>query len=110
MQQSRTIFLCTMLLAIVGASIPSGYVFAVSTNSSPIALTSDDKFVWVVNPNVEFIEPVQNDSVTVHEVGGDKNQKVAEILVGDDPVCVALTPDNTKSYVTNHGEWDGLSY
>ena len=82
MQQSRTIFLCTMLLAIVGASIPSGYVFAVSTNSSPIALTSDDKFVWVVNPNVEFIEPIQNDSIT-------------------EPWGCTVTPDGKKVYIAN---------
>ena len=36
-----------------------------STNSSPIAITSDDKFVWSVNPD--------NNSVSVFKVAGDAN-------------------------------------
>lgn len=103
MQQRQTFLWHAVLLMLVGMSVPSGTLFAMPTNSSPIALTSDDKFVWVVNPNVERIEPVVNDTVTVHEVVNDKNQKVAEIPVGDDPVCVTLTPNNKKAYVTNHG-------
>ena len=63
------------------------------TQSSPIAITSDDQFVWVVNP--------QNNSVTVHRVAGDANTKLAEIRVGVDPQCVAITPTNAKVYVTN---------
>ena len=101
-KRRRALLLAAMVTALGVSSLP-GYLSAMPTNSSPIALTSDDKFVWVVNPNVEFIEPVQNDTVTVHEVGGDKNQKIIEITVGDDPQCVALTPDNKKAYVTNHG-------
>src|SRR5262245_42519782 len=63
------------------------------TNSSPVAITSDDQFVWVVNP--------KNNSVTVHRVGGDLNVKLAEIPVGAEPRCVAITPNNAKAYVTN---------
>ena len=55
-----------------------------ATNSSPIAITSDDKFVWSVNPD--------NDSVSVFRVANDKNKKVAEIKVGKEPWCVAITP------------------
>ena len=61
--------------------------------SSPIALTFDGAYVWVANPD--------NDSVSVMNVAGDKNQKVAEVPVGDEPRCVAITPDNKKVYVTN---------
>lgn len=64
-----------------------------ATRSSPIAITSDDRFVWSVNPD--------NDSVSVFDVGDDFNQKVAEIPVGDEPWCVAITPDDEKAYVTN---------
>jgi YVTN family beta-propeller protein len=103
MRQIRKIFSYSILLATLSVHIPGAALFAMPTNSSPIALTSDDKYIWVVNPNVDRIEPVVNDTVTVHEVGADKNQKVIEIPVGDDPVCVALTPDNKKAYVTNHG-------
>src|SRR6476620_6912647 len=55
-----------------------------ATRSSPIAITSDNKYVWSVNPD--------NDSVSVFRVAKDKNKKVDEIRVGKEPWCVALTP------------------
>ncbi len=64
-----------------------------ATRSSPIAITSDDRFVWSVNPD--------NDSVSVFRVTGDANVKIAEIGVGKEPWCVAITPDDNKVYVTN---------
>src|SRR5262245_15522004 len=64
-----------------------------STHSSPIAITSNDQFVWSVNPD--------NNSVSVFSVANDANQKVAEISVGIEPWCVAITPNNAKVYVTN---------
>src|SRR5262245_20577265 len=64
-----------------------------ATNSSPIAITSDNKFVWSVNPD--------NNSVSVFNVVADANQRIAEVPVGTEPWCVALTPDNKKAYVTN---------
>ncbi len=63
------------------------------TSSSPIAITSDDRFVWSVNPD--------NNSVSVFDVASDLNQRVAEITVGQEPWCVALTPNDAKAYVTN---------
>ncbi len=63
------------------------------SRSTPIALTSDGAFVWSVNPDA--------DTVSVIEVAGDKNQKLDEIPVGDEPRCVAITPDDKKVYVTN---------
>ena len=65
----------------------------VATRSTPIAITHDDGFVWSVNPD--------NDSVSVFEVADDENTKVAEIAVGKEPWCVAITPDDSKAYVTN---------
>ena len=44
------------------------------TKSSPIAITSDNRFVWSVNPD--------NNSVSVFNVANGLNQKVAEIPVG----------------------------
>ena len=64
-----------------------------ATRSSPIAVTSDDQFVWSVNPD--------NNSVSVFDVAGDANKKIAEIPVGKEPWCVAITPDDQKVYVTN---------
>jgi YVTN family beta-propeller protein len=63
------------------------------TRSSPIAITSDNRFVWSVNPD--------NNSVSVFNVASGVNQKVAEIPVGTEPWGVAITPDNAKVYVTN---------
>ena len=63
------------------------------TASSPIAITRDDRFVWVVNPD--------NNSVSVIEVGGDLNHKIGEVAVGEDPRCVAITPNNRTPFVTN---------
>jgi DNA-binding beta-propeller fold protein YncE len=48
--------------------------------------------VWSVNPD--------NDSVSVlFTPHGDI--LVAEVPVGKEPWCVAITPDDTKLYVTN---------
>jgi YVTN family beta-propeller protein len=63
------------------------------TRSSPIAVTHGDDYVWSVNPD--------NDSVSVFKVKDDENAKIAEIHVGREPWCVAITPDDEKAYVTN---------
>jgi YVTN family beta-propeller protein len=63
------------------------------TSSGPIALTPDDQFVWVSNPDT--------DSVSVVEVGNNVNQKVAEIKVGDEPNGVAIAPNGQTVYVAN---------
>src|SRR5262245_54681294 len=62
------------------------------TNSSPIAITSDDRFVWVVNP--------ENDSVSVIRVEGNTNTRLAVIPVGEHPIRLAINEDR-KVYVTN---------
>lgn len=64
-----------------------------ATYSSPIAITANDQFVWVVNPD--------NDSVSVLEVGGGLNLKRAELKVGVNPRSLAITPNGQKVYVTN---------
>ena len=65
----------------------------VATRSSPLAITRSDDYVWSVNPD--------NNSVSVFTVTDDQNTKVAEIPVGKEPWCVAITPDDEKAYVTN---------
>ena len=64
-----------------------------ATRSSPIAVTHDDDYVWSVNPD--------NDSVSVFKVRDDENTRIAEIGVGKEPWCVAITPDDERAYVTN---------
>jgi len=66
---------------------------AAPTHSSPIVLDRAGEFVWAVNPD--------NDTVSVVDVRGDANSKVAEINVGDEPQSVAISVDNTKAYVAN---------
>lgn len=65
--------------------------------SSTIALTSDDTRAVVVNR--------QKASVSVFRVrnadGSDASQLLAEIPVGREPRFVALSPDNSRAYVTN---------
>ena len=75
---------------VAGAQAP-----ALPTSSGPVAITSDDQFVWSVNPD--------NNSVSLFNVLNDANQKLAEVPVGENPWCVAITPDNAKVYVTNQG-------
>jgi YVTN family beta-propeller protein len=70
-----------------------------ATNSSPIAITSDNKFVWSVNPD--------NDSVSVFRVANDTNKKVAEIRVGKEPWCVAITlPEERHDSGKSHRDDD----
>src|SRR2546426_2828810 len=96
---SRSTLFGVVAAALVGAvwvERPSGDPHAKTifpTYSSPIAITRDDRFVWVVNRD--------NNSVSVLEVGSDVNAKIAEIPVGAEPRCVAITPNGRKVYVTN---------
>ena len=64
-------------------------------SSSPIAISDDDALLVVVN-NLD-------DSITVINVAGDANTKVAEIEVGDEPRTVAITADKRFAYVANQG-------
>src|ERR1700687_5434555 len=63
--------------------------------SSPIAISDDDHTLVVVNP--------LDGSVTVFNVAGDANTKLAEIKTGDQPATVAIRPDQRFAYVTNEG-------
>jgi len=84
---------CTIAIPALLISSPRTIADSSATASSPIGLTSDDRFVWVVNPD--------NNSVSALEVGNDVNRKISEIPVGEEPQCLAVTGDNRKVYVTN---------
>lgn len=66
-------------------------VYNKPTTSSPIAVSADDKLVWVVNPD--------DNSVSVLRT--DDNTLLATIGVGDEPQSVALDPNNAYAYVAN---------
>ncbi|MEP7199163.1 MAG: beta-propeller fold lactonase family protein, partial [Chloroflexota bacterium] len=74
---------------------PAANVSKNPTRSSPIAVTSDDATLLVANP--------LNGTVTIVNVKGDANQKVAEVKVGVEPQSVAISNDNKFAYVTNQG-------
>ena len=59
--------------------------------SAPLALSADDRQLWVVNADA--------DSVTVVDVGGES--VLAEIAVGDEPTALALAPNGDAVYVIN---------
>ncbi|HEX4949370.1 MAG TPA: YncE family protein, partial [Blastocatellia bacterium] len=63
------------------------------TNSGPIAITSDDAHVWVVNPD--------NNSVTRINVRDDANVKELELRVGREPNNLAISPDDRWVVVSN---------
>ena len=66
-------------------------VYTEPTTSSPIALSNDKAFVWVVNPD--------EDSVSVINAGTDA--LVFRLTVGDEPQSIALDPDGEYAYVAN---------
>ena len=79
----------------VTAPLPQIAIPRNPTHSSPIAVTSDDATLLVVNP--------LNNSVTIVNVKGDANQKLASVPVGVEPQAVAITNDDKFAYVTNQG-------
>jgi YVTN family beta-propeller protein len=66
-------------------------VFNQPMNSSPIALSADQRFVWVVNPSDDTVSVIRTDTNTV----------LATIQTGDEPRGVALDPNNRFAFVAN---------
>lgn len=67
--------------------------FAGPTSSQPLALTADGAFMAVANAD--------NHSVSLFDLRADKNRKLAEVPVQQEPNGVAFMPDGTKVYVAN---------
>jgi len=71
--------------------------FPTATRSTSITLTSNDRRLVSVNRH--------NNSVSIISVrdasGGDTARKLAELPVGQDPRCLAMSPDDNTVYVTN---------
>jgi YVTN family beta-propeller protein len=62
-------------------------------SSQPVALTADDAFLLVPNPD--------NDTVSLFEVRQDRNRRIAQISVQDEPNGVAFSADSRTAYVAN---------
>ena len=80
-----------LALIIALPTVALAQVYGHATHSSPIALSWDNKLIWVVNPADESVSVIRP----------DLNQVLAKIPVGDEPQSVALTPDGQYAYVAN---------
>jgi YVTN family beta-propeller protein len=83
-----------------GAELPGvdapAAVFNHPTYSSPIAISNDDRLVWVVNS--------RDDTVSILRT--DNNSVLRTIPVGDEPRSVAVDPNNKFAFVSNAaGSW-----
>src|SRR5262245_4526039 len=79
----------------------SAVPFATPTRSTTIALTRDNQRLVVVNRETNTVSVIQ--VRTPAGVEANPPVKLAEIAVGNDPRCVALTPDDARAFVTNSG-------
>jgi YVTN family beta-propeller protein len=70
---------------------------AAPTRSTTIALTSDETRVVVVNREANSVSVIRVKNAN----GKDINNKLAEIPVGEEPRCVAVSPDDRLAFVAN---------
>jgi YVTN family beta-propeller protein len=63
------------------------------SQSGPIQITPDDRYVWVANPDVNTVSRI--------EVRDDGARDVVEVPVGKEPQNVAISPDGRFVYVSN---------
>src|SRR5437016_6418427 len=77
--------------ALVSAQSPTR--FSGPTNSGPLALSADDWLLAVANPD--------SNSVSIFDIKGGANTRVAQVTVGTEPNGVAVSPDGSRIYVAN---------
>jgi YVTN family beta-propeller protein len=94
-QTSAVIAILFEFCALAGGMSPAHAAtrFSGPTSSQPLALSGDDGFLVVANPD--------NNSVTFFDVRADKHRKLAEIPVQTEPNGVVFTPNGRKTYVAN---------
>jgi YVTN family beta-propeller protein len=71
-----------------GAGIP---VLARPSKSSTVAITGNDRFVAMVNPEI--------DSISVFDTTTDS--KIASVKTGSEPSSIVIAPDDDTAYVAN---------
>ena len=67
--------------------------FAGPTSSQPLALSADGNLLAVANPD--------NNSVSFFDLTNDRNWKLGEVKVQEEPSGVALSPAGDEAYVAN---------
>ncbi len=76
-----------------GATAAAPKRFPGPTSSQPLAVTADNSFLAVANPD--------NNSVSFFDLRGDANRKITETAVQVEPNSVTFLPDGSKAYVAN---------
>jgi YVTN family beta-propeller protein len=76
---------------------PVSSATAAPTRSTSIALTSNERYVVVVNREANSVSIIK----VKNAKGNDVRYKIAEIPVGEEPRCVAIHPSDQAAYVTN---------
>jgi YVTN family beta-propeller protein len=84
------------LIALPGP-VGSGAAAAAPTRSTTIALTSDERQLVVVNREANSVSIIEVKNANGNDVGN----KIAEIGVGEEPRCVAVSPNDQLAFVTN---------
>src|SRR5438309_4065483 len=67
-----------------------------SPSSGPIALSPDDRFAWMVDP--------EGNAVSAVKVWNDADQLVRRLPVGHDPAAIAASPTNDLLFVTDSAD------
>jgi YVTN family beta-propeller protein len=83
--------------AVLPALIAPAIVDAAPGRSTTIALTSDETRVVVVNREANSLSVIRVKNAN----GNDVKNKLAEVAVGEEPRCVAVSPDDRFAFVTN---------
>ena len=89
MRVVHTIYALALLMLSTTAVAAPEYTHA--TNSSPIAMTLDNRLVFSVNPSAGSVSIIRTDNNTV----------LATVPVGKNPQSVAINPNNSFAWVAN---------
>ena len=80
-----------MLLLVLANDARAAKAFKTPTHSSPIQISANGRFVWVVNPSAD----------SVHVIRAATKQVIRTIKVGDEPQSIAIDPEDKRAYVAN---------